>query len=392
MLVPALKPWSGAVPGVVPISRLSQPTRARGAGVGVLDLLHGVEVRAVGDRQPGGVHRGDLAGLPQRDQGGHRRVQAEQAVLDEQPVGGDRDAGAGAGSSRGRRAGRPCREPVGAAAQRDHDEDRAGAGRHRRGGGDDRAADHGRGTGEGERAAEHAAARTPAVRLPLHRGVLVAAGSRGVRESWSSWSPAVVVGGVEDGQASSRPNFHWMSSCSSVIVGLGLTSTALQQALSSRASECRCSSCWLRWSTSSSKRTCRAGHPLLGLLVARRPRRPPAVGQRRSAGPSRPSAGPARTTTRCRSADRPAVPHSNGTRPIVAALPDQGREADRRRSPRPRAVRDARPQGAVRRHDVLARVAHLVVDRVPEGVESRRAPGAPGRSRCRSRGRPWRAS
>ena len=51
------------VPSLVPrpIIRLIQPVRTVGAGVGVLDLLDGGEVRAVRDREAGGLDGGELA-------------------------------------------------------------------------------------------------------------------------------------------------------------------------------------------------------------------------------------------------------------------------------------------------------------------------------------------
>ena len=81
VLVPALNPCSGELPGVPPTRRFSQPTRSLGARVGVLHLLHRGEVGPVGHRQAGRVHGRHLARLPQRLEGGHRRVQAEHAVL-----------------------------------------------------------------------------------------------------------------------------------------------------------------------------------------------------------------------------------------------------------------------------------------------------------------------
>ena len=140
---PRLRPWSGLASASVPTSRLSQPDRDRRAGVGVLDLLHRGEVRAVRRGQAGRVHGGHLAGGPERQQRLERRVQAEHAVLGEQRVGRDGDAGPGRVVDRvGVRDDE--RQPVAGAAQREHDEDRGRGRGGRRRGGDDGGAEDGR--------------------------------------------------------------------------------------------------------------------------------------------------------------------------------------------------------------------------------------------------------
>ena len=94
-----------------------------GAGVGVLDLLHRGEVRAVRRRQPGRVDGGQLAGVPQRQQRRELGVQPEHAVLGEQPVGRDGDPRAGRVVD-GVGVRHDQRQPVGGAAQREHDQHR----------------------------------------------------------------------------------------------------------------------------------------------------------------------------------------------------------------------------------------------------------------------------
>ena len=152
---------AGADEPVQPAHSLARPR------VGVLELLHRREVRAVRRRQPGRVHRRDLAGVPQGQQGREVGVQAEEGVGDEELVLRDRDVGS-------RRVVRRIavrhdeREAVGRSAQGEHDEHR-GRGDDRGGrGGHDGRAHHRRGAAQREGTAQQAAA--------THRGELLAAG------------------------------------------------------------------------------------------------------------------------------------------------------------------------------------------------------------------------
>ena len=182
--------WSGLASASVPTSRFSQPDRTDEPGVGVLDLLHRGEVRAVGRRQPGRVHGGHLAGGPERQQRLEARVQAEHAVLGQQRRRRRRRCWAERRSTPGRRAGRRGsgrrRPRASTATTRTAGAGAAAAGRGRHDGG----AEDGRGRADGERAGEQAAPAEggvlgTAVWSGVHAGV-TCSGSRGSRGRWSA--------------------------------------------------------------------------------------------------------------------------------------------------------------------------------------------------------------
>ena len=78
----------GNAPVSSPIVRLTQPRRGRRAGVGVLDLLHRGEVRAVRAPEADGVHRGEPSCCPELPQRRQRGVQPEHVVrCDQAPSG-----------------------------------------------------------------------------------------------------------------------------------------------------------------------------------------------------------------------------------------------------------------------------------------------------------------
>ncbi len=100
-----------------------QPADPRAAArVGVLDLLHGVEVAAVGGRQPHRVDRGQPVLPPHPGQRRERRVQTEGVVgVDQLPLlEGDERAGAVVGLLA---VGHDHRQPVRPAALGEHHED-----------------------------------------------------------------------------------------------------------------------------------------------------------------------------------------------------------------------------------------------------------------------------
>ncbi len=136
---PRLKPWRGESPGRCPRRRLSQPSRVRGAGVGVLDLLHCGEVRAVRGGQARRVHRSQATRVPQREQWRQLGMETEHAVLAQQPVRGHRDPGPSLVVDRVC-VGDHQREAVAGSAQREDHQDRAGRGGRRGGGGEHRGA------------------------------------------------------------------------------------------------------------------------------------------------------------------------------------------------------------------------------------------------------------
>ena len=157
-----------------------QPAHALGGtGGGVLDGLHRCEVRAVRHGQAGGVHRAHPALLPQRQQRGERRVQAEEVVLGHEPVGRHRDPRARAVVDRVA-VRHDQGQAVGGAAHREHHEDVGGARRRGRcagaDGDDGRAHRHG-GAGQAEAAQEAAPAQVGAAELRAR--AVAGAGSRG---------------------------------------------------------------------------------------------------------------------------------------------------------------------------------------------------------------------
>ena len=81
----------GGVDADQPVDPADAGGRAR---VGVLDLLHRLEVAAVGYRQTDGVDGAERAGVPHRHQVGERRVQPEARVGAEERALGHEDRGA----------------------------------------------------------------------------------------------------------------------------------------------------------------------------------------------------------------------------------------------------------------------------------------------------------
>ena len=90
--LPIAVPCSGERAGQL-AQQAVEPAGALGrAGGGVLDGLHGREVRPVGCGHAGGVHGGQRAGVPHRQQRGQGGVQPEHRVRCEQRGVGDRQA------------------------------------------------------------------------------------------------------------------------------------------------------------------------------------------------------------------------------------------------------------------------------------------------------------